>query len=111
MLKKKIWDNFQRIIELFTKKFVTKLSKIWGWDPESEIRDLEKIYSRSRRIQPGSRIPDPDPQHCIAACTVCMYNIYAYTLSFVIKNCQSIQYDTFHSQIYNTNLAEEQVVL
>jgi hypothetical protein len=29
MLKKKIWANFQRIIELFTQKIVTKLSKIW----------------------------------------------------------------------------------
>jgi hypothetical protein len=28
MLKKKIWANFQRIIELFTQKIVT-LSKIW----------------------------------------------------------------------------------
>jgi hypothetical protein len=33
MLKKKIWASFQRIIELFTQKFVTKLLKIWGWDP------------------------------------------------------------------------------
>jgi hypothetical protein len=33
MLKKKIWANFQRIIELFTQKIVTKLSKIWVWNP------------------------------------------------------------------------------
>ncbi len=39
MLKKKIWANFQRIIELFTQKIVTKLSKIWVRDPGSEIRD------------------------------------------------------------------------
>jgi hypothetical protein len=38
MLKKKIWANFQRIIELLTQKFVTKLSKIWVWDPTSGIR-------------------------------------------------------------------------
>jgi hypothetical protein len=37
MLKKKIWPNFQRIVELFTKKIVTKLSKIWVWDPRSGI--------------------------------------------------------------------------
>ncbi len=42
VLKKKIWANFQRIIELFTQKIVTKLSKIWLWDPGSEIRDPEK---------------------------------------------------------------------
>jgi hypothetical protein len=64
MLKKKIWANFQRIIELFTQKIVTNLSKIWVWDPGSEIRDPEKPYSGSR-IQGSKRhrIPDPDPQH------------------------------------------------
>ncbi len=36
MLKKKIWANFQRIVEIFTQKIVTKLSKIW--DPRSGIR-------------------------------------------------------------------------
>jgi hypothetical protein len=35
MLKKNIWANFQRIIALFTQKIVTKLSKIWVWDPGS----------------------------------------------------------------------------
>jgi hypothetical protein len=39
VLKKKIWVNFQSIIELFTKKIVKKLLKIWSWDPGSEIRD------------------------------------------------------------------------
>ncbi len=38
VLKKKIWANFQRIIELFTQKIVNKLSKIWIWDPGSGIR-------------------------------------------------------------------------
>jgi hypothetical protein len=64
MLRKKIWANFQRIIELFTQKIVTKLSKIWVWDPGTEIQDPEKTYSGSR-IQGSKRhrIPDPDPQH------------------------------------------------
>ncbi len=35
VLKKQIWANFQRIIELFTQKIVTKPSKIWVWDPGS----------------------------------------------------------------------------
>ncbi len=48
VVKKKIWANFQRIIELFTKKIVKKLIKIWSWDLGSEIRDPEKTYSRSR---------------------------------------------------------------
>ena len=39
VLKKKIWANFQRIIELFTKKIVKKLFKIWSWDQGSGIRD------------------------------------------------------------------------
>jgi hypothetical protein len=38
-MKKKIWPNFPRIIEVFTQKIVTKPSKIWVWDPGSEIRD------------------------------------------------------------------------
>jgi len=54
MLKKKIWPNFPRIIEVFTQKIVTKPSKIWVWDPGSEIRDPEKTYSGSR-IQRSKR--------------------------------------------------------
>jgi hypothetical protein len=58
VLKKKIWAYFQRIIELFTQKIITKHSKIWVWDP-----DPEKTYSGSR-IQGSKRhrIPHPDPQ-------------------------------------------------
>jgi hypothetical protein len=37
--------SFLRIIELFTQKIVTTLSKIWVWDPGSEIR--KKTYSGS----------------------------------------------------------------
>jgi hypothetical protein len=48
MLENKIWANFQSIEELFTQKIVTKLSKIWVWDPGSKIRD------------PGKK-PNPDP--------------------------------------------------
>ncbi len=60
VLKKKIWANFQRIIELFTQKIVTKLSKVWVWDPGSEIRDPEKTYSGSRIPDPGvKKAPDP----------------------------------------------------
>jgi hypothetical protein len=43
--KKKIWANFQRIIDLITQKIVTKLSKIWVRDPGSKIRDPENTYS------------------------------------------------------------------
>ncbi len=54
--RKKICANFQRIIELISQKIVTKLYKIWVWDPGSEIRDPG--YGKNL-----FRIPDPDPQH------------------------------------------------
>jgi hypothetical protein len=38
MLKQNIRANFQRIIAFITQKIVTMLSKIWVWDPGSEIR-------------------------------------------------------------------------
>ncbi len=63
MLKKNIWACFQRIIELFTQKFVIS-SKKYGVgirDPNSGIRK-KPIPDPG----PGSkrhRIPDPDPQH------------------------------------------------
>jgi hypothetical protein len=69
VLKKKNWANLgQRIIELFTQKIVTKLSKIWIWDPGSGknlflIPDpgVKKAPDPGSRGQKGtgSRIPDP----------------------------------------------------
>ncbi len=44
----------------FTQKIVTKLSKIWVWDPGSEIRDPEKTHSVSR-IQGSKRHRTPVP--------------------------------------------------
>jgi hypothetical protein len=61
MLKKKIWANFQRIIELFTQKIVTKLSKIWVWDPGSE-KNLFRILDPGvkKASDPGSAtLPAP----------------------------------------------------
>ncbi len=53
VLKKKIWANFQRNIELLTQKIVTKLSKIWIWDPGSG-KNLFWI------LDPGvKKAPDP----------------------------------------------------
>jgi hypothetical protein len=59
MLKKKNLANFQRMVELFTQKIVTKLEK--NMDLGSGIR---KSYYESR-IQGSKthRIPDPDAQH------------------------------------------------
>jgi hypothetical protein len=51
VLNKKIY--FQRIIELFTQKVVTKLSKIWVWYPRSGIR-------KKPILDPGvKKAPDP----------------------------------------------------
>ncbi len=61
VLKKKIWANFQRIKELFvTQKIVTKLSKIWLWDPGSEIRDPGSGKNLFRIPDPGVK-KEPDP--------------------------------------------------
>jgi hypothetical protein len=60
VLKKKIWADFQRIIELFTQKIVNKLSKIWVWDPGSEIRDSGSGKNPFRIPDPGvKKAPDP----------------------------------------------------
>ncbi len=53
VLKKKIWENFQRIIELFTQKIVKKLLKIWSWDPRSGIRQ-KPIPDPGSRGQKGT---------------------------------------------------------
>jgi hypothetical protein len=59
-----MWANFQRIIELFTQKIVTKISIVWVWDPGSDIRDPEKIYSGSRGQKGiGSRIRNTGVQY------------------------------------------------
>jgi hypothetical protein len=50
MLKKKIWANFQRIIELFTQKIATKLSKIWVWDPRSGKKPIPDLGSGSATL-------------------------------------------------------------
>ncbi len=60
MFKKKIWANFQRIIELFTQKIVSRLSKIWVWDPGSGIRDPGSEKNLFRIPDPGvKKAPDP----------------------------------------------------
>jgi hypothetical protein len=92
VLKKKIWPilNFQRIIELFTKKIVKKLLKIWSWDPGSEIRDPEKTYSGSRIPDPGvKKHPIPDPGSGSAT----LFKLYAdrYFQSMDIKKSKDFK--------------------
>jgi len=63
VLKNKCLPYFQRILELFIPKIVTKLSNIWVRDPGSEIRDPEKTYSGIRKK------PIPDPGSMSKKCT------------------------------------------
>ncbi len=59
-MKKKIWANLQRIIELFTQKIDIRLSKIWVWDPGSETRDPGLGKNLLRIPDPGAKkAPDP----------------------------------------------------
>jgi hypothetical protein len=53
VLKKKIWANFQRIVEIFTQKIVNKLSKLWIWDSRSGIRK-KPIPDPGSRDQKGN---------------------------------------------------------
>jgi hypothetical protein len=53
MLKKKIWANFQRIVEVFTQKFFKMLSNIWVWDPGSG-KNLFRIPDPGSRGQKGT---------------------------------------------------------
>jgi hypothetical protein len=66
MLNKKIWADFQRIVEVFTQKFFNMISNIWVWDPGSG-KNLSRIQGSKRYRIPGSkRYRIPDPQHCWA---------------------------------------------
>ncbi len=78
MLKKKIWANFQRIIELFTKK-LSKSSSKYGLG----IRDPEKTHSGSR-IQGSKRhrIPDPGSATLLTAMSQHSWNSH-----FVFLRC------------------------
>jgi hypothetical protein len=66
VLKKKIWANFQRIIELFAQKIFTKLSKVWVWDPGSgknlfRIPDLGVKKAPDPGSESATLVVDPDP--------------------------------------------------
>ena len=60
MLKKKIWANFQRIVNVFTQNIFNMLSNIWVWDPGSGIRDPGSGKNLFRIPDPGvKKAPDP----------------------------------------------------
>jgi hypothetical protein len=62
----------------YPKNFVTKLSKIWVWDPGSGIRDPGSGKNLFRTQIQGSkrhRIPDPDPQHWLPVLDTYIYHV------------------------------------
>jgi hypothetical protein len=83
MLKKEIWANFQRIIELFTQKIVTKLPKYMGLG--SGIRK-KPIPDPGFRIQGSKRrrIPDPDPHNCHVWSRIFHRQLYFLNLIFLL---------------------------
>jgi hypothetical protein len=68
MLKKKIWADFQRIIELFTQKIVSMLSLIWVWDPGS--RGQKGTGSRIRIRKTVLNIKSEKPLKHLKPCRV-----------------------------------------
>jgi hypothetical protein len=75
VVKKKIWANFQIIIELFTQKIVTKLSKIWIWDLGSGIRDPGSGKNLFRIPDPGvKKAPDPGSATLLRRYILCIHS-------------------------------------
>ena len=102
--EEKNWASFQRIIEIFTQKFVTKLYKIWGWDPGSGKKPIPDYRSQIRvQGQKGtwSRISDPDPQHCKKEKCFCK-DKYCMINTFVgLLKCMEVHNTTFYCLTYN----------
>ncbi len=78
LLKKKIWPNFPRIIEVFTQKIVTKPLKIWVWDPGSWIRDPGSGKNLFRIPDPGVK-KSPDPGSGSATLVKSMYSVLPWS--------------------------------
>ncbi len=95
MLKKKIWANFQRITGLFTQKIVTKLSKIWVWDPRLGIRkNLFRIRDPGSRGQKGIRTRirirntgSYDSYDYCTECTAIVWLAAEITFSLILYQC------------------------
>jgi hypothetical protein len=80
MFKKKNWSNFQRLIELFTQKIVTKLLKIWVWDPGSG-KNLFRI--------PDPGAPDPGSATLARKTSNRVPKVYAYDTNKITHNFQN----------------------
>jgi hypothetical protein len=83
MLKKKIWANFQRIVEVFTQKMFNMLSNIWVWDPGSGIRDPGSGKNLFRIPDPGfKKAPDPGS----GSATLKKFQLHFFSFNFGHQN-------------------------
>jgi hypothetical protein len=93
MLKKKIWANFQRIVEVNTQKIFNMLSNIWVWDPGSGIRKKPIPYPGSRGQKGnGSRIRIRNTASLVA--TSHLRFLFAYGAVPTLPNSQKAEYKT-----------------
>ncbi len=125
VLKKKICANFKRIIELFAQKIVTKLSKVWVWDPGSG-KNLFRIPdpgakkapnpgSGSATLVKGYRYPPiirGDPSYC-AVIIIRMYGNLRYQYRFCSRASLTMFGNVVHLTVFPRfwDLADGHVLL
>ncbi len=93
MLKKKIWPNFHRIIELFIQKIVTKLSKIWVWDTRSWIWKTPIPDPGSRGLKVTASATLVSKQICVVSfwCRMEYDTSQLSILLYAVPNCRRVQ--------------------
>jgi len=74
VVKKKIWANLQRFLELSTQKVVIKLSKIWVWEPGSRIQGSKR-----------HRIPDPGSGSAILVKSLIICHSVVLLISILVE--------------------------
>ncbi len=97
MLKKRIWANFQMNYIIFYSKIVTKLSRIWHWDPGSG-----KTYPGSRDqkfTDPGSGSATLALAGLVAGCPI-NYRDFNNLMRFILaKSCLILFVTMFIKQV------------
>jgi hypothetical protein len=95
MPKKKIWANLQRIIELFTRKIVTKLSKMWVWDPGSGKKSIPDPGSKGQKST-GSRIRNTAFRNPQKGTLHAKFKVkYRYLLDIIVDGFADLHLDGF----------------
>ena len=89
MLKKKIWANFQRTVEVFTQKIFNMLSNIWVWDPGKNL----------------FRIPDPGvkkaPDPGSGSATLVRHNITNSHLIYIVAHRPATEDASPHWKLFS----------